>query len=345
MKLGIVARAEDRGLGHLTYDFASNLDPDRVLVVEMGDLARGFPPHLDRYPGSTLVAFRDGQLDEGTCREFLRGLDVVYLAETPYDYRFFDWARDEGARTVLHVMPEFWRWDDPTLPRPDAFVLPTSWRRERLPLPILPVPPPTPPPDLPAPPQDRERPLRVVHVVGHRAHADRNGTVLVLQSLRGITSRLDVRLVTQDDRIPAPTGVSPYVNLSVVTGGFADRWDLYRDADVLLLPRRYGGLCLPALEAMAAGVVPVMSDASPQNFDWPVVTVPSYDAHEIRTAAGKIRSRNAKPGEISKTLSRLNDDRDLYLEARARTAAWVEQSSWDACREPIRRVLYEFSLR
>ena len=42
--------------------------------------------------------------------------------------------------------------------------------------------------------------------------------------------------------------------------------DLYKNFDALILPRRYGGLCLPMNEALMSGLPVIMTDISP-NYD------------------------------------------------------------------------------
>ena len=48
--------------------------------------------------------------------------------------------------------------------------------------------------------------------------------------------------------------------------------DMYKDGDVLALPRKYGGLCLPMQEALAHGIPVIMPDIEPNGFllpkDW-----------------------------------------------------------------------------
>jgi len=41
--------------------------------------------------------------------------------------------------------------------------------------------------------------------------------------------------------------------------------DLYKDFDALILPRKYGGLCLPVNEALMSGLPVIMTDISPNN--------------------------------------------------------------------------------
>jgi glycosyltransferase involved in cell wall biosynthesis len=57
------------------------------------------------------------------------------------------------------------------------------------------------------------------------------------------------------------TGCAHYFGLI----GSSDRAELYASFDVLILPRRYGGLCLPMSEALASGLPVIMSNTSPND--------------------------------------------------------------------------------
>lgn len=326
MKVGLVARAEDRGLGHMTWGFHQALAPERTLVVDMGDLARGFVPHLDRYPDAVVVPFQDSQLAaEQLVRDWLTGLDVVYSAETFYDPRLVQWAREAGTATVLHAMPEFYRAD---LPTPTRTWVPTGWRLGSMPAgtEVVPVPMDAPanrPPDMP-PAMPAE--LRVVHVAGHRAMADRNGTGVLLTALRYVREPMRVRLETQDARLPS-TNLARHVQLERRVGGRADRWALYADADVLVLPRRYGGLCLPALEAMVCGLAVVMPNVEP-NQEWPTVRVPADLRGSIETAAGIIPLANTDPQLLAVALDRLASTPHVLHGAQLSALAWAQRNTW-----------------
>lgn len=329
MKVGVIARADDRGIGIQTWEFVRNVDVERILVVrEPGAERKGFMPHFDRYPDAATVTFdpRTGTLPMDDVEAFLDGLDVVYMVETPYDFRVFTTAERLGVATVVHANPEFWRWDDPTLPRPTVWWLPTKWRAEHLPdeCEIIPVPVPT----APETRRGTDGDLTAVHVAGHRAAGDRNGTNVVLQALRTMRSdRLRVRIECQDPRLPAARAARVPVERRL--GGRNNRWDLYDGADVLVLPRRYGGLCLPVLEAIAAGVVPVLPAVSP-NEDWPAVTVPASFKSTIRTPGGEIPLAATDPRRLASTLDELADDEDRLLAARAAVEEFRVRNHWQA---------------
>ena len=81
---------------------------------------------------------------------------------------------------------------------------------------------------------------------------DRNGTDIVVQAIKLLREPCTITLRTQDPSLP-PIKAPTHVQVRVSTGGLANYWDLYADADALVMPRRYGGLCLPVQEAMASG--------------------------------------------------------------------------------------------
>lgn len=333
MKVGLVARADDRGIGTMTHEFYNAMRPDRTLVVrEPGAERRGFAAHVERYPDAPVVVFDPmrGELPERCVREFLDGLDVVYLVETPYDFRFFEWARDAGCATVLHVMPEFWRWHHGEYERPDVWWLPTSWRADLLPSEcrIVEVPVPTRPLMAPSVPTER---TTFVHVAGHRAVGDRNGTLLMLQALRQVNAPCRMRMVTQDDRLPKPRTKSN-VELLAVVGGVESRWSLFDDADVLVLPRRYGGLCLPVLEAMASGLGIVMSGCAPQMQAWPVMGVGVQRGRSIEMPCGPIVLQDASPRLLAIALDKLTQDRDLVDTLQGCSRDFARAHSWTSLR-------------
>lgn len=326
MRVGLVARAEDRGLGILSWEIHRHLDVE-PLVVDMGELARGFPPHLERYPDAPVVGF-DGAAfsDEALVRDWLAGLDVVLMLETAYDQRFIGWARAAGVRTVLMTMPEFWRGD--LTEQPDAVWNPTSWRHDTLPghARVVPVPVAT---DRFETQQGRtEGPIRVLHNAGHRAAMDRNGTIQFLTSLRLIVPGVPVEVTVsgQDGRLPAPR-VSSDVAYTARPNGSGNYWEVPVGFDLLVMPRRYGGLCLPVQEAMAAGVVPVMPACLP-NTDWPVVPLPWKPHGEIRTPGGTLPLALTAPLDIARAVTGLVLDPELLSDHRARVLAWAAYHSW-----------------
>jgi hypothetical protein len=325
MRVGVIARGENRGLGILTWEVVRHLNPDKVLLVDMGEYARDFRMQAGRFPGDrTTHTVWTAHLDEGTVRRWLDGLDVVYSAETFYDRRMVGWCNLAGIRTVLHAMPEFLRADEP---RPTEVWLPTPWRAalagdHRL----MPVPIAADRFDSNVRFESSNGPLRVLHVAGHRAAADRNGTGAVLRALGLLHERVHVTVLCQDEVIPLPHRLGPYVTVESHRPR-GDYWTMYDGHDVLLMPRRYGGLSLPVQEAIGAGVVPVMTATEPN--DWyPGPKVECTMNGRLITPAGQIRIAQAIPRSIAATLDFLARDASALDDYRRQVRTWADAHSW-----------------
>jgi glycosyltransferase involved in cell wall biosynthesis len=339
VRVGLIARAEDRGLGVQTWEWSRAMRPDATLIVDMGQLGGGFPMHLGRYSSDATVAAFDGIKfrDEQQVRTWLEQIDVAYTAETFYDTRLPGWCDEHGVRLSVHINPEFWKWQRESQAWPAMrWWAPTAWRLEHLPATAAVVPVPVPLDRWPAPAPLREQPV-FVHVVGHRAAADRNGTSLLLAAVQRLAVPFRLRLITQGDRLPVPA-VAPMVDVEVHTGGVEDYWRMYDDADVLVLPRRYGGLCLPANEAAGAGLALVMTDCSP-NTRWPIVGVHSHTTSTMDTPGGSMPLAGADVAHLVQILSGLALDHEQRHEAQRRARRWAELMSWEQQRQRICEVM------
>lgn len=332
MTWGLIARGEDRGLGTLTWELARHYHPDRVLLIDPVD-AR-FPLHADRYAANTTttVAWPDPHrtLPEPETRAWLEGLDVVFTAETFYDWRLVTWARDAGVVTVCQGMPEFYRHPaNPTWPQPDRWVWPTEWLRgsglipvgDLLPVPVDPF------VELLRAGSHVHDELRVVHVAGHTAHADRNGTRSFLGALRRCHARVHATIYSQD-RVPH-VNLPGNVTLTVCEGGVADRWDQYRDQHLLVMPRKYGGLCLPVQEALAGGLAVVMTDTE-WNRRWPIVPVKVARWQPLDLPVGRVPVAIVEEQDLAGKIDRLAGDRSALAVAQLAGDMWATENTFQA---------------
>lgn len=257
-----MVRMDDRGLAHLTQEFARHMGPERVLAVDVMNPRFPIRPLDPDVIGESEVfdaTFVDGYLG-GQVSEFLAGLTHVYTAETPYDPFFFERCRARGVATICHVMPEFDRFTgaEPKW-RPSAVWLPTAWRAELVEhSTVVPVP-------APVAPRPRLRSEAKVfgHVIGSGARPDRAGSLAVYDAIRRGPSDVEWILFAQDADRGIPEQLHGCRNVRVRLGSVADRFELFDDIDVLVAPRRWGGLSLPVLEACASGVPVVMLDVDP----------------------------------------------------------------------------------
>ncbi len=323
MRIGLVARADTGGLGVLTYEFWRHLQPDATLIVEMTD-CRG-AQDLARYPGALVTPPKmDGALDD-----FLAQVDIAYCAETVYDDRFPAIARTLDTPVVLHVMPEFWR--------PIRWVrtwAPTGWHLDHLPAgtPVIPVPVAT----------DRFTPrLRTEADVFFHSQAeamlDRNGTEIVMAACR-LTQRPCTLIIAGGPPGAFPNG-EMVGNVKVWHQGYIPDYArlIPEQADVILMPRRYAGLCMPVQEAAASGVPAVMLDVSP-NETW---TVPEFrlSAHPRGSAAMKGGRFTIHHGDPA-ALARMMDGAEEHVLAASQNALdWAARNSWSALAPVYREAL------
>lgn len=323
MKLGVLARTEaGRGLANQTWEACKHLDPERVLLVDPGRDGR-FTQHPERFDQweTTSVRWSGGHLvAEGAVRDWLDGLDVVYSAETPYDLRLPQWAAEVGCGVVVQANPEF-------LSPADAkaavtWWVATPWRMEHLPARTRVVPMPAPSAPFTVEPGER---LRFLHTAGWPAVADRNGTDIVAQAAGLLTSGAEVVIRGQHRDVHR----FQRRGVRVEQGCLPDYWDLYRDADVLVMPRRFGGLNLPALEALSAGLVVVMSDCSP-NEVWPGPRVETTCTDTVATRCGLLPLHDTDPRALAAVMDELAANPELVAKLRAEAAEWVRANTWDA---------------
>lgn len=335
MKLALIGRSDDRGLGIQTVEIARHLHPDRVAHVSMDHLSP-YPDHPGRFD-NVVAQWRpmpDGsfRFAEAEMRAFLDGADVMLTCETPYDYRLYEVAREMGVATVCQVNAEFYRHaTDPNLPRPDVVLAPSRWRMEHMPGAVyLPL------------PVDRERcayrqrteARTFLHVAGHRTNMDRNGTRIVMEAAGYVTE--PVRIII---RSQSPLGWDPWQGMPVHAKvdiyssdcPVPDYWSLYDEADVLLLPRRFGGQSLQLHEAMSCGVVPLMTNCPPQNEVLPYeCLIRQQGAAGVPMQSGIVNVHNADPRHLAQMIDGMARDPEAVTKLSAWADEWAAAHSWEA---------------
>ena len=313
----------------MTHAFYDHMQPDRTLVIEASAVSP-YTQHLDWYPDETVVNWDGGDIDETILRTFLAGLSVVYTAETPYSYNLYTIARDMGVRTVCHVMPEFYRHAiELTLPVPDEVWLPTPWLADRIPHSrILPVPIDR----AHLPYRHRDRADTFLHVIGRRAVWDRNGTQLVLKAFRKVRNPTTL-VIRSQGRVPR-VAVSRHVTLRIIEATDLDDYaDLYADGDVMVLPRRFGGLCLPAQEALSTGMPVLMPNCSPNDALLPPgMLIPTRPGPPLRTQAGPVPTFDTSADALAAAIDRLIEDPAAVSSLSSAADAIAHARSWEVLR-------------
>jgi glycosyltransferase involved in cell wall biosynthesis len=341
MRIGLIARADDRGLSHLTWEFARNIRPDKILIVDMGD--ERFPTYHDRYDAlADLVvvwSYQHGDRSPDAHR-WLEGLDVVFTAETFYGLD--NVIENYGVKTVKYVMPEFYRADDP---KPTATWLPTWWLADDVPFDLI--------MEWPCP-ADRwfnsETPLRrqnetlrVVMPAGNRALHDRNGSKIFLQALRHVKQPVEATVWTQDRTFSAATKLP--INVSYQLRRHATNyWDIAAGAHLVVIPRRYGGLSLPAIEALGAGAALAMTDCDPNRM-WPIEPIGCKPGFAAVCPFGEVQMWDAEPRDLAHLIDYLAADPALTRARQEEAREWAHRHSWQRQRDRWITALEEVSER
>jgi hypothetical protein len=258
MRLGLLARADNTGLGYQTRSYYKWLKPEKTILIDLSPL-NGNDQHYEWYENPVIVR---GIPQNHQLRDLLTGIDVLLTAETPYNLNLYAVAKEMGVKTVCVENPEFYdHIKYPDYEMPDLIILPSNWLEKEITLharskgtKVVQL----------HHPVDREDiPFRLrttkkfIHIAGKPAANDRNGTWDFMQVCP------DGVVTTQNNDLARQIRMR-YRHCNVFTN-IADYKTLYDMGDILVLPRKYGGNCLPLNEALAAGMPVIMPDIVPNN--------------------------------------------------------------------------------
>lgn len=323
MRWGLVARPElDRGIGIQTREMYLNLNPDFTLMV-----------HMERTKGSTwtpggdfaaVTPLGDHKLPMADVERILRGaeIDALVTVETFYDPEVVNVCRALGIRTFNQMNPEFYRahW-----PQPDRWWWPTSWRTNRLPQgTVMPVP-------VSWTVEAPEETDGLLHVIGKPAIYDRAGTYILFEALELARERHAVRIHAQlggDKWRPHVSRTRGKHTVRVAEENHRDRRKPYQGAAAVIMPRRYGGLSLPVLEAFGSGLAVIMPDAPPNN-GWPISSVEWSWGQEVILPCGPVRMVDTNAKSLAAQLDEFARRPDKLMEARQRGLAWAKENTWE----------------
>lgn len=264
-RVGLIARSDRTGLGNQTRNLARMLRPDEIMLIDSSVFNRNiqYPDTYSTYNVTTIEGFPTNE----QVLEWLRGLDVVITCEIFYNTAFVDLARKMNVKTINQFNWEFADYlRQPELTMPDKLISPSQWhwqdsRRlwgnvEHLPTPVF-VDDFT---DVREHNMARTGRKRFLHIMGRQAVHDRNGTQDLIQAMRYSGEDFELVIKAQAGEVENDYG-DP--RITILHTDPANEVDLYKDFDAMILPRRYGGQCLPMTEALCAGLPVIMTDISP----------------------------------------------------------------------------------
>lgn len=262
-RLGLVCYATRTGLGVQTKSLYDHLKPAKTMLVDISRI-NGLPVCHEWYNADiTTNGFPTNQEVDA----FLKELDVIWVCENPLNYYLFSRARQLGVKIIQQPNYEFLEYgSSPSLPRPDALALPSLWNVETIealdvaPWSYMPVPVDT------VQPRDITQARIFIHIAGRPAFLDRNGTLTFIQAVRMLPAMPGARFVVY---CQSPTReilrALRQVRRVELVRELPENGDLYREGDMHVLPRKYGGLCLPLNESLAHGIPVLMPDIDPNN--------------------------------------------------------------------------------
>lgn len=339
MRLGLIARADHRGLAIQTASMHRALHPVKTMIVDCPS-AQPLPLHLEQFPGDGVTVIR-GLPTREDFREFCEGLTVAYTAETSYGASFWDEAERAGVRTVLAANYEFLDRHD----RPTLWAMPSMWHYDDVPFDnktFLPVPVEADRFVNLSPRCDRNA-THFLHVIGRPAIHDRNGTEILLRSLEHIRSEVTVTIKCQQggyvSSLAPDLRTNKNVTLVIDPGDVENYWDNYAEGDVLVMPRRFGGLCLPVNEALGAGMPVIMPDISPNNAWLPQEWLVEANFNGSFMAKQRIDYYAADHLALARKIDQFSTDPALYLSAREKAAKLADELSWASMKPVYEKVL------
>lgn len=244
-RLGLIVRLDNTGLGYQSRNLKRMLNP--ISSIEVND-------------GEDIPGFEDFRL-------LFEDTDTLLTAETPYVYEAWNWAKMAGVKTFCQ--PNWELWDgltQPNMPHPDQYLIPSYWYLEdfqkMFPNAVY-LPPPTIESDFTKVREinlKRTGKRRFVHIVGKPAIYDRNGWSAIMDALPETNSDFELVVYAQHEITGIRDERVKYHIFDV-----PEQTDLYIDFDAMIMPRRYGGLCLPMNEALMSALPVIMTDISPNN--------------------------------------------------------------------------------
>ena len=250
MRIGLIARDNNRGLGIQSFEFYQHIKPYKTLIIDIdGEGEKKCP---ERYSGDKVRRVNNNRIDK-EIEWFLDGVDLIFTIETFYSNEILKEARKRKIKTCIQGN---WEWYSGE--KVDLYLAPSLWNYKIIPEPKEYLPCPV---NRKVSPFELKKKAKVFfHNAGNGVAAyGRNGTDLVLKAIPLVKSK--VKFIIKSQR-PLEK-----INDSRIEWRIKDYKNYWEgvEGDVYLYPRRYGGLSLQLNEAMSRGLVPIMIRTNPVN--------------------------------------------------------------------------------
>lgn len=331
MRLTLLVRADWTGLGVQTRDYYRHLKPNKTVIIDISNL-NGNIQHYDWYQDAHLIK---GLPNHEQVKDILNDTDVLLTAETPYNLDLYRIAREQGIKTICVENPEFYdHIKYPDFELPDVIILPSIWKEKEIRhhaeskgTKVIQL----------HHPVDRDEihfklrtTVKPLHIAGKPAANDRNGTWDFLQACpNGVVTVQDQRLAQHIKR--------RYRNSRVIENINDQNW-MYQTGDIFVLPRKYGGNCLPLNEALASGMPVIMTDIEPNNHILPKEwLVPAVKVGEFYPRT-KVDIYQADPDKLREKVAYFTQSN---IQAESRKASDIADTiSWSTLKSKWEEVIY-----
>lgn len=351
MRIGLLAYSTQTGLGYQTYEFARNIKCTKILIADIERLNR-MPTEHAKFEKlcDDIKITQNGFPSRDESHWLTDDIDILFVCETPLNYDIFDMARDKGVKTILQYNYEFLEYYRSNRSKPDLLASPSYWNiedtkaRNFAPVEYLPVPIDT----SKITPRSITEVKRIGHIGGRVAEHDRNGTKTFLDlaiALKSTNIIFEVYLQTPReggsernwhlvkpllDEAKGLLGEQLEIRLDT-----KDHLEMYKTMDLMILPRKYGGLCLPLWEAMAHGIPVMMPRIDPNDKILPA------DWLTIATESGSLETHSKIPMYQVDMQSLVMDIVELsknITSANKHALELAENMSWESMREKYYRL-------
>lgn len=351
MRIGLLAYSTQTGLGYQTYEFARNIKCSKILIADIERLNR-MPTDHSKFGKlcDDIKITESGFPSRDEAHWLTDDTDLLFVCETPLNYDIFDMARDKGVKTVLQYNYEFLEYYRSNRPKPDLLASPSLWNiedtkaRNFAPVEYLPVPIDT--SRITA--RNISEVIRIGHIGGRVAEHDRNGTKTFLElamALKETSAIFEIYLQTPReggsernwhlikpllDEAKGVLGEQLEIKLDT-----KDHLEMYKTMDLMVLPRKYGGLCLPLWEAMAHGIPVMMPRIDPNDKILPLEWL------TIAGECGSLDTHSKIPMYQVDTQALLVDIMDMskgIVNAHKQALKLAEDMSWEKMREKYYRL-------
>ena len=323
MKLGMIVRADNTGLGNQTYELTQMLNPYKIMIIDFTSY-NGNRQNFEWYAERDYTICKGFPTDE-EMNNFLEDIDVLLSCETFYNDDTPTLARTKGVKTYLQYNYElFGNLKPERKSLADVLISPSPWMIEKVhkrfsnKAMVSYLPPPT-------RPELFERALeinmskdhkRILHIAGKAAANDRNGTDSVIEMMK--YSKADFELVIKSQTEIDSRRLDSRITVEI--DNIKNRQDMYAGFDAMILPRRYAGLCLPMNEALLSGLPVFMTDISPNNIILPKEWLTDSEELGILRLAAPVLYYNVNPSKFAQNI-------DAYVNLNDKTS--IKQKAFD----------------